>query len=79
MIEISFTAPKSGSTPAVGAAGLPEIFQWLTEEQSGEIRNSEKALVREEMDDVLLFLLRLADKLDIDINEAALDSIESMH
>ncbi len=60
------------------AAELLELFQWLTEQQSKEIVNSEKqmALVREEIGDVFLFLVRLADKLDVDIEKAALEKMK---
>ena len=60
------------------SAELLELFQWLTEQQSKEIVNSEKqmALVREEIADVFLFLVRLADKLDVDIEKAALEKME---
>lgn len=60
------------------AAELLEIFQWLTEEQSKDIVNSEKhmAHVKEEIADVFLFLARLADTLGVDIEQAALDKIE---
>lgn len=60
------------------AAELLELFQWLTEQQSIDIVNSEKqmSLVREEVADVFLFLVRLADKLNIDIEKAALEKIK---
>jgi NTP pyrophosphatase (non-canonical NTP hydrolase) len=74
-----FHNPKNLSMAlAVEAAELLEIFQWLTEEQSIDIVNSEKQMahVKEEIADVFLFLARLADTLDIDIEQAALDKIE---
>lgn len=74
-----FHNPKNLSMAlAVEAAELLEIFQWLTEEQSKDIINSEKSMahVKEEIADVFLFLARLADKLDIDIEKVALDKIE---
>jgi NTP pyrophosphatase (non-canonical NTP hydrolase) len=74
-----FQSPKNLSMGLVReAAGLLELFQWLTEQQSIDIINSEKqmSLVREEIADVFLFLVRLADKLDVDIEKAALEKIE---
>jgi len=74
-----FQSPKNLSMGLVGeAAELLELFQWLTEQQSKEIVNSEKqmALVREEIGDVFLFLVRLADKLDVDIEKAALEKMK---
>lgn len=60
------------------SAELLELFQWLTEQQSKEIVNSEKQmkLVKEEIADVFLFLVRLADKLDVDIEKAAMEKME---
>jgi len=74
-----FQSPKNLSMGLVReAAELLELFQWLTEQQSIDIVNSEKqmALVREEIADVFLFLVRLADKLDVDIEKAALEKIK---
>ncbi len=74
-----FQSPKNLSMALVGeAAELLELFQWLTEQQSIEIVNDEKqmSLVREEIGDVFLFLVRLADKLDVDIEKAALEKME---
>lgn len=74
-----FHSPKNLSMAlAVEAAELLEIFQWLTEQQSKEIVTSEEqmSLVREEIADVFLFLVRLADKLNVDIEKAALEKIE---
>ncbi len=53
------------------AAELLELFQWLTEEQSREIADSEGDMARvgEEVADVFIYLARLADKLGIDIEK----------
>ncbi len=74
-----FHSPKNLSMAlAAEAAELLEIFQWLTDGQSKEIFHDEKemAQIREEIADVMIYLVRLADKLDIDIEEAVLDKIE---
>ena len=62
---------------ATEAAELLEIFQWLTEEQSKNIIKSKKDmdLVKEEIADVFIYFARLADKLDIDIEEEVLKKI----
>lgn len=73
-----FHSPKNLSMAlAAEAAELLEIFQWLTEEQSIDIINSEKdiAQVKEEIADVLIYLVRLADKLNIDIEKEVLAKI----
>ena len=50
---------------------LIEPFQWLTEPQSHDLTPAQRAAVEEEIGDVTLCLLNLADKLGIDILEAA--------
>jgi len=52
---------------SVEASELLEHFQWLTEEQSHSLPTEKLAAVGKEMADVLLFLISLADKLDIDL------------
>jgi dCTP diphosphatase len=73
-----FHSPKNLSMAlAAETAELLEIFQWLTEEQSKDIVNSEKefAQVKEEIADVFIYLIRLADKLNIDIEKEVLAKI----
>ena len=73
-----FHSPKNLSMAlAAETAELLEIFQWLTEEQSREIINNEKeiSLIKEEIADVVIYLVRLADKLGVDIEKAVLDKI----
>ena len=72
-----FHSPKNlASALAVEAAELLERFQWLTEDQSRKLPPEELARVREEMADVLNYLVRLADKLDVNLLEAASDKIK---
>ena len=56
---------------AVEAAELLEPFQWLGEGDSPALPPATRAAVEEEMADVLLYLVRLADKLDVDLIDAA--------
>lgn len=58
----------------VEAAELMEHFQWLTPDQSCDLTNRED--VKDELADVLLYLIRLADKLGVDLLEAALLKME---
>ena len=72
-----FHSPKNlASALAVEAAELLERFQWLTEDESRKLPPAELAKVREEMADVLNYLVRLADKLDVNLLEAARDKIK---
>lgn len=48
----------------IESAELAEHFQWLTESDSYEIKNTQH--VAEEVSDVLIYLLNLCDKLHID-------------
>jgi len=67
-----FHSPRNLATAlAVEAAELLEPFQWLTEEQSRALPPETRAAVEEELADVLLYLVRLADKLDVDLAAAA--------
>lgn len=60
---------------SVEAAELLEPFQWLTPEQSCELNAEQREAVRQEIADVLIYLTRLADLLDIDLLEAAADKL----
>jgi len=67
-----FHSPKNlASALSVEAAELLEHFQWLTEAQSRSLPPEKRAEVGAEMADVLLYLLQLADKLGIDLVDAA--------
>ena len=67
-----FHSPKNlASALSVEAAELLEHFQWLTEAQSRELAAPKKAEVAAEAADVLLYLLQLCDKLQINLVEAA--------
>jgi NTP pyrophosphatase (non-canonical NTP hydrolase) len=61
---------------SVEASELVEIFQWLTPEQAEAIMSSsENEHVKEEIADVMIYLLRLTDKLDIDLESIVSDKI----
>lgn len=67
-----FHSPKNlASALSVEAAELLEHFQWLTEAQSRSLPPDKRVEVGAEMADVLLYLLQLADKLGIDLIDAA--------
>lgn len=67
-----FHSPKNlAAALAVEAAELLEIFQWLTEAQSASLSERQSAAAQEELADVFLYVLRLADRLGIDLVEAA--------
>lgn len=67
-----FHSPKNLATALVAEAGeLVAHFQWLTEEQSKNIPVDKITEIEEEIADVLIYLVRLADKLNIDLFAAA--------
>ena len=71
-----FHSPKNLAAALIVEAGeLLEHFQWLTEDASKALTEQQRPQVGEEMADVLIYLVRLADKLDIDLLEAAQDKI----
>lgn len=59
----------------VEAAELVEHFQWLTGEESQHLAAEKLSAVREEVADVLIYLVELADVLQIDLYAAACDKI----
>ncbi|MDQ0577929.1 nucleotide pyrophosphohydrolase [Streptomyces rishiriensis] len=74
-----FHTPKNLVMALAGESGeLVEIFQWLTPEESAHVmQDDERAVqVREELADVLAYLLRLADVLNIDLEHALAEKIE---
>jgi len=73
-----FHSPKNlAMALSVEAAEVVEEFQWLTEAQSENLDADRRERVRLELADVLIYLLRLADRLDVDLLRAAEDKIEA--
>ena len=67
-----YHSPKNlAISVSIEAAELLEHFQW-----TDEVEPQEKEAIGHEMADVLLYLVRLADRLDIDLLEAAARKIE---
>jgi dCTP diphosphatase len=72
-----FHSPKNlAAALSVEAAELLEHFQWLTEDQSRRLAPDKLDQVRDEMADVLVYLVRLADKLEVDLLAAAAQKID---
>ena len=72
-----FHTPKNLATAlSVEASELLEPFQWLTTGEKNELDQSKQTAIRHEMADVLLYLVRLADKLDVDLYQACLEKME---
>ncbi len=61
----------------IEAAELAEIFQWMTPEQSASA-SADKVLqsrIGEELADVLIYLLQLADHTSVDLQHAVADKL----
>jgi NTP pyrophosphatase (non-canonical NTP hydrolase) len=71
-----FHSPRNlAAALSVEAAELLEPFQWLTDEQSRQLPPEKRVAVEQELADVLLYLVRLADKLEVDLARAAVEKI----
>jgi NTP pyrophosphatase (non-canonical NTP hydrolase) len=66
-----FHSPKNLAMALAGEAGeLLELFQWLTQAESEKIDEDLRVAASHELADVMIYLLRLADRLDIDLDQA---------
>lgn len=71
-----FHSPKNLAMALIAeAAELVEHFQWLTQAQSQALGSERRVQVRLELADILIYLVRIADKLDMDLVRAANDKI----
>lgn len=71
-----FHTPKNLAVSlCVEAAELLEPFQWLGTGNRDELTAKQLENIRHEMADVLIYLLRLADKFDVDLTKAAREKL----
>ena len=72
-----FHSPKNLSMALIAeAAELVEHFQWLKEEESAIIQGDKLEAVRMELADIQIYLIRIADKLNVDLFDAVEKKIE---
>lgn len=72
-----FHSPKNlAMALSVEAAELLEHFQWLTEQQSTQLDSKKLEEVAKEIADVQIYLMRLAEKLGIDVLASAASKLE---
>ncbi len=72
-----FHSPKNlAMALIVEAAELVEHFQWLTEDQSRALEPRQRDEVEQELADILIYTVRLADRLGVDLESAAWRKIE---
>lgn len=71
-----FHSPKNLVMALAGEVGeLIEHFQWASEAQSAQLSADKRHEVEQELADVLLYLVRLADRLEINLVDAAVAKI----
>jgi len=72
-----FHTPKNlAMALSVEVAEVVEHFQWLEPEESIQLSIEKMEQVREELGDVLIYLVQLSEKLGIDLLRAAHDKVE---
>ena len=72
-----FHSPKNlAMALIVEAAELVEHFQWMKEDQSYQLNDAQREEVALEMADIFIYLVRIAERLDIDLAEATDRKIE---
>ena len=71
-----FHTPKNLTMAlSVEVAELVEIFQWLSQEESSNLDEDILPSVKEELADILIYLIRIADKFNIDLEESVDEKI----
>jgi NTP pyrophosphatase (non-canonical NTP hydrolase) len=66
-----YHTPKNLSMALIGeAAELIEHFQWVVGDTSHLLTDKTRLSVEEELADILIYLVRISDKLDIDLYDA---------
>ena len=72
-----FHSPKNlAMALSVEVAEIVEILQWLSEEESQSLTDEQRLEMQDEIGDVMNYLVRLADRLDIEPVQAAMQKIE---
>ncbi len=63
---------------ATEAGRLLESFNWIIDEESGQAQHTRTSM-REELADIFIYLIRLADKLDINLEDEVDNRINNPH
>ena len=72
-----FHSPKNlAMALSVEASEIVELFQWMTEEESRTLSDEKLKMLKEEIGDVMIYLLNLSDKFAIDPIESAKEKFE---
>tara|TARA_Y100000590_G_C14988639_1_gene739209 strand:+ start:38 stop:382 length:345 start_codon:yes stop_codon:yes gene_type:complete len=66
-----YHTPKNLSMALSAEAGeLLEIFQWLNDDESKKLSEKDLQSTKEELADIMIYLIRIADRLNIDLEDA---------
>jgi len=72
-----FHTPKNlAAALSVEASELLEVFQWLTDDQSQNLDKAQMADTEEEVADIALYLLRICDVMNIDLESVINKKLE---
>ena len=72
-----FHTPKNlAMALSVEVAELVEHYQWLPTGADAELDDAKRTGIRHELADVLMYLVRLADKSGVDLHAAVLEKME---
>ncbi|MCZ7598137.1 MAG: nucleotide pyrophosphohydrolase [Gammaproteobacteria bacterium] len=72
-----YQTPKNLAMAMIVEAGeLVELFQWSTPAESARPDASHREAIAAEMADVLIYLVRMADVLDIDLRRSVLAKLD---
>ena len=74
-----FHNPKNLSMAlSVEASELLEIFQWQKAEEYKNASEEQKEMIKDEIADIFYYLIRISDKLDINIEEALIKKMQKI-
>ena len=72
-----FHTPKNLSMAlSVEASELLEIFQWQKADEYKNANKKQKEMIKDEIADILYYLVRISDKLNIDIEKALIKKMK---
>ena len=72
-----FHTPKNLSMAlSVEASELLEIFQWQKADEDKNANKKQKEMIKDEIADIFYYLVRISDKLNIDIEKALIKKMK---
>ena len=74
-----FHTPKNLSMAlSVEASELLEIFQWQKADEYKNANKEQKEMIKDEIADIFYYLVRISDKLNIDIEKALIKKMKKI-